>query len=250
MDNTRTTRAYSDPLHTTDLPELDLENPPFPLSSIDRAILATKDEDFPRITWPQLQDIINANRLEELKRVPSDLRRYLAWSHATKQEYGSITEFVLAERLGWAPLPTPPGEQAGPPRFDYFNSVPFADERDYAVLRNDWPYGLAPGITHLVVWTMTPIAVDDEVGDVTAESRRLIIDFVQRFFVDELRQWEADEGGDGSDSGTESTGWDRVLWFKNWVSLQSVRGVDHVHVLVKDVPEEVLEGWLGRRDLD
>ena len=37
------------------------------------------------------------------------------------------------------------------------------------------------------------------------------------------------------------------MWFKNWVSLQSVRGVDHVHVLVRDVPEEVLGGWLVRR---
>lgn len=40
----------------------------------------------------------------------------------------------------------------------------------------------------------------------------------------------------------------RVMWFKNWVSLQSVRGVDHVHVLVKDAPESLLQQWFNRRD--
>jgi len=40
----------------------------------------------------------------------------------------------------------------------------------------------------------------------------------------------------------------RVMWFKNWVTLQSVRGVDHVHVLVKDAPESLLQQWFDRHD--
>lgn len=44
------------------------------------------------------------NRLDDLKRVPSDLRRYIAWSHETKKEYGSILAFILKERLGWEDL--------------------------------------------------------------------------------------------------------------------------------------------------
>lgn len=44
------------------------------------------------------------NRLEDLKRVPSDLRRYIAWSHGTRKRYGSIQAFVLKERLGWTDL--------------------------------------------------------------------------------------------------------------------------------------------------
>ena len=42
---------------------------------------------------------------------------------------------------------------------------------------------------------------------------------------------------------------ERPRWFKNWVSLQSVRGVDHVHVLVRDAPLELLEKWTRRQDL-
>lgn len=41
---------------------------------------------------------------------------------------------------------------------------------------------------------------------------------------------------------------ERVMWFKNWVSLQSVRGVDHVHVLVRDPPEGLMREWFVRYD--
>ena len=39
-------------------PPLDLNNPPFHLTAIDREILATKDEDYHRITWSDLKEII------------------------------------------------------------------------------------------------------------------------------------------------------------------------------------------------
>lgn len=38
--------------------QLDLNNPPFPLTAIDRELLVTKDEDFHRITWADLKQII------------------------------------------------------------------------------------------------------------------------------------------------------------------------------------------------
>ena len=171
--------------------------------------------------------------MENLKRLPSDLRRYLAWSHTIKQKYGGITNFVIQERLHWTPLPE---RAAGPPRFNHHNPDPFADPRDYAVLVNDWPYGFTPDITHLLVWSKTPIEVDAERGDVTAASQERIVEFVERYFVREF-----DEVG--------LEGRERVLWFKNWVSLQSVRGVDHVHVLVRDVPDFLLRRWIERRDL-
>lgn len=100
------------------------------------------------------------------------------------------------------------------------------------MLTNDWPYGFESGITHLVVWTKTPIQTDEIRGDVTMPSRQIIEDFVRRYFVADLEQGE-----------------ERVQWFKNWVSLQSVRGLDHIHVLVKDAPKELIEQWCARKDL-
>lgn len=138
---------------------------------------------------------------------------------------------MVQERLKWKPIR--PAGPTQPPQFAYSSAVPFADRADYAVLLNDWPYGFADGIRHLLVWTKSPIAVDDQRGDVTSESREQIEDFIREYFVEPLGE----------------SGKDQVLWFKNWVSLQSVRGVDHVHVLVRDVSEEQLSLWTQRHDV-
>lgn len=92
----------------------------YQLTEKDLAQLATPDEDYVLQTWEVLKTIISVshpnrdvwtltapldeNRIEDLKRVPSDLKRYIAWSHQTKKEYGSIQAFVLKERLHWTDL--------------------------------------------------------------------------------------------------------------------------------------------------
>jgi hypothetical protein len=56
--------------------ELDLNNPPFPLTAIDREILATRDEDYHRTTWGDLKQIIGTatpSHVEQCK--PFDLTR-------------------------------------------------------------------------------------------------------------------------------------------------------------------------------
>ncbi len=142
----------------------------------------------------------------------------MSWTHATKAQYGSMTNYLLQHRLPW-----------GSPPFAYNSPVPFHSSSDFKILINDWPYGLTDDITHIVVWSKTPIPVDERTGDVTQESRRIIGEFVKRTFVERL--------------GSEE--W-RVVWFKNWVQLQSVRALEHVHVLVKDARKEDLEFWTGK----
>lgn len=173
-------------------------------------------------------DLLKAdNKLEELKRRPSDLRRYLRWSFDTKLSYGSITNFVVQERLHWTPRHHMTAEKPlNSHSFAHRSSIPFEDPADYQILVNDWPYGFASGITHLLVWSRTPIAVDAEQGDVTIESRQQIERCVRDFFVKPIAEFEHISDADAAA---------RVVWFKNWVSLQSVRGVDHIHVLLKEV---------------
>lgn len=162
------------------------------------------------------------NQLDAFKRTPSDLRRYMAWTRDTKAQYGSVTAYILSHRL--------PHEWGQPP-FTPASTVPFADPADYKVLINDWPYATGPGITHLVVWTRTAIATEPGKGDMTPESRKTLGDFVQKYFVESL--------GPG--------GRVKVLWFKNWASLQSVRSLEHFHVMVRDVDDDTLERWTGER---
>ena len=83
---------------------------------------------------------------------------------------------------------------------------------------------------HLVAWTKAFISTiqepDPKAGDITPESRVLISDFVQHTF-------------------TQHLGAENVLWFKNWASIQSVRSVEHIHVLVRGTSDEFLESVLG-----
>jgi hypothetical protein len=146
----------------------------------------------------------------------------MKWTREIKASYGSMTSYILANRL--------PGAWGQPP-FVPSSSVPFADPADYKVLINDWPYALEPDTSHLVVWTRTLIPTDPETGDVTPESRKLINDFVKRYFVEPL--------GPGGD--------ERILWFKNWAALQSVRSLEHFHVMARNVDDDMLERWTGER---
>ena len=91
---------------------------------------------------------------------------------------------------------------------------------DVKILLNDWPYGLTPDITHLVVWTKTPIPIGED-GHLTLESRMRIEEFIQKVFSNEL--------GRGS-----------VIWFKNYGALQSIPSLEHIHVFVRGASEEVL----------
>lgn len=152
------------------------------------------------------------------------MRRYIKWSAATKQEYGSIMAYIMQVRLKWKPSPRSTPESG--PLFDYEDPTPFKNSRDYRVMPNDWPYGLDQGITHLIVWLKNRLEVEPPRGDMTARARTQVEAFVQEHFVRPVEEL------------TGKT--DNVIWFKNWVSLQSVPGIDHVHVLLKDVPQDVI----------
>lgn len=203
------------------------EESPFPLTEQDRYVLSLTDEEYVKHDWEELQEIIKTNDLAALKRRPSDLRRYMKWTADTKAEYGSITNYLIIHRLpkAW-----------GNPPYVPVSTTPFAETSDYRVLSNDWPYGLANDITHIVVWTRALIPIDDETGDMTDASRALVGAFVQRFFVDSLNH-------EASQQQAVQDGKDRVLWFKNWAQLQSVRQLEHIHVLVRNASAELIKSW-------
>ncbi|KAI5809144.1 hypothetical protein DFH27DRAFT_590044 [Peziza echinospora] len=193
------------------------------LTEQDRQQLLTPDSEFTRLSWPTLRTIVADNRLELLRRVPSDLARYIIWLDSIRKQYpeGGVMEFILKDKLGWYTR----GEEGGRPKAD--RKGVFESKDDVSILRNDWPYGLAtdPPIVHLVVWLKTPVPVNPEDGDLTAASRALIDGFVEQVF--------------GSVVGKEN-----VLWFKNWASLQSVPSVEHFHVLVQGPTEEQVREWV------
>ena len=180
--------------------------------------------------------LVAANNLAILKRKPSDLRRYIKWTNQTKATYGSITAFVLSERLQWENLST---SNEDSPSFQCKNATPFTNPSDYQILLNDWPYGFTSDVTHIVVWSKVRIPEQKPEGLLTPESIALVEAFVQRTFVEPLNSHRLEQGLYGESDDRD----DRVLWFRNWTGLQSVRGLEHVHVLVRDAPKILLDRW-------
>lgn len=70
----------------------------------DREILCTPDNLYVLQTWPEVQQYIRENRLDLFQRVPSDLRLYRQYCGKVAEEWGSVMEFVMKERLKWDEL--------------------------------------------------------------------------------------------------------------------------------------------------
>jgi hypothetical protein len=200
------------------------DNPPFALTLIDWQQLSTPDSDFTPHSWENLQHLITTNQLDQLKRWPSSLKAYLAWTAHVKEKYGSVMAYLLQQRLFWKPVE----DETGALRFDVRSAVPFTNTDDYKILRNDWTYAFEPDVKHIVVWLKQRLPIDPD-GALNEEGGRQVREFVKREFRD-----KAGEKEEGS----------KVIWFKNTTNLQSVRSLEHVHVLVRDVDEDVLRRWL------
>ncbi|KAL6869736.1 hypothetical protein ACO1O0_001065 [Amphichorda felina] len=140
------------------------------LTDKDRQIIATSDRDYHIQTWDEVRQVVHDNRLELFQRVPSELRRYKAFTWRLARDYGSVTNFILRERLGWQAPVRPRGRP-----------FEFPDD-DVKILHNDWPYGIDPRIVHLVVWTKFPLDEDPQTSDLTDEARRQIGDFMADTF--------------------------------------------------------------------
>ncbi|KAF5631307.1 hypothetical protein F25303_9712 [Fusarium sp. NRRL 25303] len=188
----------------------------------DQGILSTPDQEYHIFSWAEVRDIIQTNRLEKFKRVPSELRRYKAFAFSLKQKYGSVANFIHEHRLGWSTPVTPRG-------------APFEFEDDYKILWNDAPYGIDPRIAHLVVWTKFGLVEYPPTGDLTDKARKEIDDFVTKTFRAHIPE-------------------ENVLWFRNWRSLQSVNTVQHFHVMLfnpdPDFVRKVTKGDVPRAGIE
>ncbi|SMY18597.1 unnamed protein product [Zymoseptoria tritici ST99CH_1A5] len=195
----------------------------------DLRTLSTPDAHFTPQTWSEVATLIAENRLEDFQRVPSELYRYRKFVEDVEREWGSVVRFLVRERLGWEVdgKGRVVGEEGGG---EVGLEERLRREDLYKILPNDWPYGLSPSITHLVVWTKftLPTDPDSPTGDLTPAAKNAVQAFVDRKF-------------------SSVCGKDNVLWFRNGAALKSVRAVEHFHVLLRDAKPEWVEAWTGGR---
>ncbi|KAI6712568.1 hypothetical protein JHW43_004886, partial [Diplocarpon mali] len=183
------------------------------LKAKDTVIISTPDSSYRTLTWAEVREIIANNALDVFQRIPSDLRRYFAYSYFLKQKYGSVMNFVVRERLGWREPIVAEGK-------------PFQSEGDVKILWNDWPYGIDSKIVHLVVWTKFELEDNPMTDDLTDEARSELEEFVQKNFGDIVGRENASQV---------------VIWFKNWRVLKSIHSVEHFHIMLYDPDPEFIK---------
>lgn len=154
----------------------------------------------------------------------------MLWTRQIQTKFGSATNFVVQNRLHW----TAESQTAGSALPDR-DATPFRTESDYRILRNDWPYAMSPGMTHLVVWSKIPIPINGD-GDPTLESHRMIAEFVERIFAKEMSQRQ--HAGDN------------IQWFRNRTQWQSVRTLEHFHIHLRDADEGFVTALTGQGPQD
>ncbi|KAI9668831.1 MAG: hypothetical protein M1831_000900 [Alyxoria varia] len=210
----------------TDKPHFDAS---FSMTDRDKKVLQQTDEEFTPCTWDELKSAIAVGDIASLPRKPSTLKKYIAWTDKTKKEFGSVTRFVCSEKLGWLRFQDA-GVAAGS-KFASAGDEAFVDQRDFRILRNDWPYGLEEEIVHLIVWSKVLLDSNPD-GSLTSEGEAVVRRFVEDVFRSRVR-------GD-----------DRVVWFKNQVQWQSVGALEHVHVLLRGADEGLVEELTGQSRSD
>jgi len=171
-----------------------------------------KQEPF---TWEQTKFIINLNNLQVLARSKQETLRYIEFKRKLKEEQGSnILEYLTHHELNWDPLVDLKGE----------TQIIFENPRDIKILYNKFPYYFESDVLHLCVWSKNQMEVDisNEDGDITLEMKCLIEEYIDWTFIKGLNIERQD-----------------ILWFKNWGTLQSVKDISHVHILIKDRSGEI-----------
>ncbi|KAJ1957772.1 hypothetical protein EC988_000659 [Linderina pennispora] len=87
----------------------------------------------PRIfTWDEIKEIVAVGRLELLGRTTPKEQAYRADMQQIREQYGSVTNYVLKVKLG-----------------RFINDS--AD--DYLMIPNDYPYALPENTFHYIVWS-------------------------------------------------------------------------------------------------
>ncbi|ODV80872.1 uncharacterized protein CANTADRAFT_47954 [Suhomyces tanzawaensis NRRL Y-17324] len=171
-------------------------------------------------SWLEIRYIISTNQLELFARSQEATDRYLKFKQHLKDQNVGIMDHVLNNELQWDAAGLRTGDSL------------FTNPQDLKIIYNQFPYYVPHNVKHFCVWTKVRICGDPNspIGDILPQTRDVISRYVEKTFVEKY-----------------GLSWDQIVWFRNWDSLQSVKSISHIHVIVKDleVPDEEIIGTSG-----
>ncbi|QLQ79467.1 hypothetical protein HG537_0C01140 [Torulaspora globosa] len=173
--------------------------------------------------WDKIKQLISEGRLDQLQRDERCSRLYR--EHRESLEVDLAT--YVFKKLEWS------SEKVCYLNNEIYSTreqkirASFSSRKLYKVTRNDFPYDFEPTVHHLVVWSQIELPIYGKGSEGTqqdVETRNRIEEF---FRINLEERWGVLE--------------DNYCWFVNYSSLQSIRKISHIHLLVKTSDIELIE---------
>lgn len=183
-------------------------------------------------SWSEIEFIIKTNQLEIFARSEEQTIKYHNFKRWLKDSNTLVNDYLLNHELHWKESDIRDQEHDLPQEYsiEYPQDLIFYNKDDISILYNKFPYYFDTNVKHLCIWSKLRISVDKNSpdGDISNRTRKIIHRYLEKTFVE--------KGG---------LSWDQIVWFKNWLTLQSVRAISHIHVILRDVDDKFIEELIG-----
>lgn len=183
-------------------------------------------------TWEQTTYIVQINELELFSRSSEQTERYQAFKKQLRNRNISIFKYLLTHQLNWYKPEDNGNKDILEIKSDSQIVIKpegkalFENPNDLKILYNHFPYFFDDDVVHLCIWSKIPIPADpySEFGDILPATRKQVDQYIDRTIVKKL-----------------GILWENLTWFKNWESLQSVKAISHIHVIIRGITSEQLK---------
>ncbi|KAG0684520.1 hypothetical protein C6P40_002696 [Pichia californica] len=171
------------------------------------------------LTWNEIKKLVEDYDLEKLGRSQTQLISYQNFKKMMMKKNVSLTTNLMINTMHWLPPETDIhlSTEEAVDLIKYKDPRPFANPDDTFISVNKFPYYIKERTLHLLVWVKFPMLPDpnSEIGDIDDKMKQTIENYIQLNFVQKL--------------GIKR---DHLIWWKNYASIQSIKSIPHVHVLV------------------
>lgn len=189
---------------------------------------ASKIIDRP-LNWLEIKYIIDTNDLDKFARSLDETQRYHQFKEELKRGKTTIYKHLLIKELEWAnPQDYLMSDLEIAKTVESKGEYIFTCSEDLKIIPNHFPYFFEKGIKHYCIWTKIRIPSDytHPLGDLSKPIRKAIDTYVNKTF---------------NHFGISS---DRIVWFRNWEALQSVKELSHIHIIIKDCTQQEEDRFL------
>lgn len=191
---------------------------------------ASKTKHGQPFSWQDISFIIFSNQLEIFARSEAQTLKYHGFKQWLKENELNVNQYLLEYELHWKESEVRFQSKTHASEYDvsYPQDLMFYNKGDTKIKYNKFPYYFPDNVKHLCIWSKLTIPTDknSEVGDISNLSKQIIEKYLHKTFV------------------TRGVKPLQIVWFKNWLSLQSVRSISHIHVILHDVDDELIDELL------